>query len=154
MNRNIDKIHEYFMSFALEEANQAYSENEVPVGAVIVHENKVIAQNHNRIEQHSNPLHHAEILVIEQALRTIGSKWLNECTLYVTLEPCSMCAGALVLSRISTIVFGAFDSKTGACGSLLDIPEHPLLNHNPTIIRGILAAECGQIVKNFFSGKR
>lgn len=142
------------MALALQEAEKAYSENEVPVGAVIVHENMVVAQNHNRIEQHSNPLHHAEILAVEQALNAVGSKWLDKCTMYVTLEPCSMCAGALVLARINTIVFGAFDSKTGACGSLLDIPEHPLLNHNPIIIRGILGSECGEIIKMFFRDKR
>lgn len=142
------------MNYALEEALIAKNEDEVPVGAIVVFQDEIIAKNHNRVEQNANPMHHAEVLVIEEAVKVLKEKWLSGCELYVTLEPCSMCAGAIVLSRIERVIFGTFDSKAGACGSLLDIPEHPLLNHKPTIVRGVLQDTCKVLLRDFFKEKR
>src|SRR5579863_6266497 len=120
---------EIFMQEAIRQARAAASLDEVPVGAVIVHERKIIAKAHNQIETLKDPTAHAEMIAITQATHLCSSKWLQECTLYVTIEPCSMCAGALVLARIARVCFGASDPKTGACGSVINIAHHQSLNH-------------------------
>ncbi len=144
---------EYWMRLALEEAEKAFQEDEVPVGAVIIKDGKVIARAHNSTESSNNALAHAEKLAVEQAQKKLG-KWFLDCTLYVTLEPCTMCAGAIVLSRINRVVFGAFDEKNGACGSLYNVLYDKRLNHNPELKGGVMAYECGEILKFFFQKKR
>jgi len=148
------KLNEHFMQEALKEAQRAFEEDEVPVGAVIVRENKVIARGHNQIERLKDPTAHAEMLALTSATNYLGSKWLNEASLYVTIEPCSMCAGALVLSRIKNIYFGAEDPKTGACGSVFNIANNKKLNHRIKVKGGILKEECGSLLKYFFKKKR
>ncbi len=145
---------EDFMREALKEAQKAAEEGEVPVGAVIVHDGAIIARGRNQRERLNDPTAHAEMIAITQATASLESKWLQECTLYVTLEPCSMCAGALVLARVRRICFGAADPKTGACGSVLDIVGHGPLNHHPEVQGGILEEECGQPISSFFRRKR
>ncbi len=147
-------VDEIFMREALKQARIAADCDEVPVGAVIVHEGKIIARAHNQVETLKDPTAHAEMIAITQATASLGSKWLPECALYVTLEPCSMCAGALVLARVRRVCFGAADPKTGACGSVLDIPAHEPLNHHPEVLGGICEDECGRLVSGFFREKR
>ncbi len=142
------------MSEALKEAQKAFEEDEVPIGAVIVHDSKIIARGHNQIERLKDPTAHAEIIAITSATNYLGTKWLNETSLYVTIEPCSMCAGAMVLARIKNLYFGANDPKTGACGSVIDIANHKKLNHRIKVSRGILEAECSSLLKDFFKIKR
>ena len=141
------------MMKALQQAEQALGEDEVPVGAVIVYKKKIIAQAHNQIECLNDPTAHAEMIAITQAASFLKSKWLKGCSLYITIEPCSMCAGALVLGRIERIVFGATDPKTGAFGSRLDINSLSL-NHKIKVKKGILEKDCAQILKAFFREKR
>ena len=148
------KLHEDYMREAVKEAQQAARENEVPVGAVIVHNNKIIARGHNQIERLKDPTAHAEIIAITSAANFLGTKWLNEASLYVTIEPCSMCAGALVLARVKNLFFGARDPKTGACGSIVNIANHKKLNHRIKITKGVLEKDCGAILKEFFRKKR
>ncbi len=143
-----------FMQEAIKQAQMAFKADEVPVGAVIVHENKIIARAHNQVEMLKDPTAHAEMIAITQATNQLARKWLHECTLYVTIEPCSMCAGALVLSRIKKICFGAKDPKTGACGSVINIATHDQLNHKIETQGGILAEACGSLLTEFFSKKR
>jgi len=145
---------EVFMRQALCQAIAAAKADEVPVGAIIVHERKIIAKAHNQIETLKDPTAHAEMIAITQATNYLQCKWLQECTLYVTIEPCSMCAGALVLSRISKVCFGAQDPKTGACGSVVNIANHQSLNHRIEVNGGILADECSALVSAFFQEKR
>ena len=147
-------LDETFMCEALKQARIAADNDEVPVGAVIVHESKIIARAYNQVETLKDPTAHAEMIAITQATASLKSKWLQKCTLYVTLEPCSMCAGALVLARIRRICFGAADPKTGACGSVLDIVGHEPFNHHPEVESGILEEECGRLVSGFFRRKR
>jgi tRNA(adenine34) deaminase len=142
------------MQEALKEAKRAFEEDEVPVGAVIVHSGVVIARGHNQIERLKDPTAHAEIIAITSAANYLGTKWLNEASLYVTIEPCSMCAGALVLARIKDIYFGARDPKTGACGSVVNIVNNKKLNHRIKAEGGILEDECGGLLKEFFKKKR
>ena len=148
------KIDEMYMQEALRQAKIAGDQDEVPIGAVIVHENRIIAKSHNQVEMLKDPTAHAEMIAITQATNSLSSKWLQECTLYVTIEPCSMCAGALVLARLKKVCFGAEEPKTGACGSVLNIVDHKQLNHRVEIASHILAAECGGIVSEFFQKKR
>jgi len=148
---NIDEI---FMQEAIRQAKTAASQDEVPVGAVIVHDRKIIAKAHNQIEILKDPTAHAEMIAITQATNTLSSKWLQECTLYVTIEPCSMCAGALVLARIKRVCFGASEPKTGACGSVINIANNKSLNHRMDVTGGILADECSLLVSTFFQKKR
>ena len=148
---NVDEI---LMREAIRQARLAASEDEVPVGAVIVHERKIIARAHNQIETLKDPTAHAEMIAITQATHYLSSKWLQECTLYVTLEPCSMCAGALVLARITRVCFGAQDPKTGACGSVINIANHQSLNHRIEVQGGILEEECSSVLSDFFQTKR
>ncbi len=142
------------MSEALKEARRAFEEDEVPVGAVIVHKGKIIARGYNQIERLKDPTAHAEMLALTSATSYLGSKWLNEASIYVTIEPCAMCAGALVLSRIKGVCFGAKDPKTGACGSVINIVNHKRLNHRIKVKKSILEKECGGLLKKFFKKKR
>ena len=142
------------MQEALKEAQAAFEEDEVPVGAVIVSDKKIIARAHNQVERLKDPTAHAEMIAITQAAATLGSKWLNGAAIYVTIEPCSMCAGALVLSRIKNIYFGATDTKTGACGSVTNIVNHKKLNHKIEVQKGILKETCSSLLTDFFKKKR
>ncbi len=151
---NMEEIEKFYMLEALREAQKAFEEDEVPVGAVIVHNGRIIARGHNQIERLRDPTAHAEIIAITSAANYLGTKWLNEASLYVTIEPCSMCAGAMVLARIKNLFFGANDPKTGACGSVIDIASHRKLNHRIKITRGILETECSSLLKDFFRRKR
>jgi len=142
------------MRRALELAREARNLGEVPVGAVVVRRGVVIAQAHNLRETLCDPTAHAERLALTWAGRATGSWRLDDCALYVTLEPCAMCAGAIVLSRIARLVYGATDSKAGACASLYRLVSDPRLNHQARITAGILAAECGEILTEFFQERR
>ncbi|HNZ09535.1 MAG TPA: tRNA adenosine(34) deaminase TadA [Bacillota bacterium] len=146
--------HRKFMAIAIEEAKKALEEGEVPVGACIVMEQEVIARAHNMREGYSDSTAHAEMLVIREASFRLGRWRLSDCTLYVTLEPCAMCAGAIVQARLGTLVFGAFDDKAGAVGSLYDIPRDFRLNHFVEVIPGIMSEETSELMKGFFTGKR
>lgn len=146
--------HARWMREALTEAHRAASLGEVPVGAVLVREGQVIARGHNRRELDGNPLAHAELLAIREASRSVGDWRLEESALYVTLEPCSMCAGAIVLARIPLVVFGVRDPKAGAAGSLMNLLQDERLNHRAEIVEGVLAEECGGILKEFFQDLR
>ena len=143
-----------WMRMALREAETAYDEDEVPVGCVIVHESKVIGRAHNQTERLKDPTAHAEMLAITQAASYLERERLLGCTLYVTLEPCFMCAGACVLARLDKIFFAAKDPKFGACGSIWSLPQEGRLNHNCPCIGGILAEESAQLLKSFFRGRR
>ena len=145
---------EFFMKKALEEARRSDSSEDVPVGAVIVLSHKIIARAHNQVELLSDPTAHAEMIAITEATSFLKSKWLKDCVLYTTIEPCSMCAGALVLARIKRVCFGASDPKTGACGSIANIAHHKKLNHRVDIKRGILKDECAALLSHFFKTKR
>lgn len=142
------------MKLALEEARAAAGEREVPVGAVVMCKGEVIARDHNRIVQREDPTAHAEMLVLQRARKKLGVRWLTDCTLYATLEPCAMCAGAMVLARLSRLVFGACDPKTGACGSLRNLVEDKRLNHRLAVRRGVLEGECSRILRAFFQTLR
>jgi tRNA(adenine34) deaminase len=144
----------YFMQQALIEAKQAFSENEVPIGCVIVYKDEIIASAHNCKEQLNRTIAHAEILAIEKANIKLNDWRLDECILYVTLEPCPMCAGAIYQSRIKRVVFGAFDPKGGAYGSNFDMNAVPRLNHYPSVTSGVLKDECSRLIKDFFRVKR
>ena len=148
------KIDEIYMSEALKEARKAAQEDEVPVGCVIVQERKIIARGHNQIERLNDSTAHAEMIAVTQAANYLSSKWLNETSIYVTIEPCSMCAGAFVLARIGKLIYGASDPKTGACGSVVNIINNKDLNHRIEVKRGILEQECSVLLKEFFSRKR
>lgn len=144
----------FFMNLALQEARAAAEENEVPVGAVIVYEGRVISSNHNRMIGTKDALAHAELLALQGAAGSHPHKWLLDSTLYVTLEPCVMCAGAAVLSRVRRVVFGAADPKAGALGSTADIFSEPHINHRPEVTSGILADESSALLKQFFRNLR
>lgn len=145
------KLHESFMREALKEAQKAFEEEEVPVGAVVVHEGKIIARASNQVERLKDPTAHAEMLALTSATHFLRTKWLKDASLYVTIEPCSMCAGALVLARIKSLYFGAKDPKTGACGSVVNLVNHKKLNHRMRIQGGILQKDCGSLLSEFFS---
>ena len=147
-------MHDHFMRIALEEAEQALRENEVPVGAAIVHEGRVIARAHNQREQLRDPTAHAEMIAITQAAESRQSWRLDGCTLYVTLEPCPMCAGAILQARIPTVVYGAADPKAGAVDTLFRLLDDPRLNHRVESVAGVLAAACGEILSRFFQEQR
>jgi 16S rRNA (cytidine1402-2'-O)-methyltransferase len=146
--------HESFMRQALELAAQAAADGDVPVGCVIVYNDEVIGRGSNEIQRRADPTRHAEILAIEEAVRVRGEKFLADCTLYVTLEPCTMCAGAIVLARIPTVVYGAADPKTGACRSLFELIDDPRLNHKAVVRTGILEQECSALLSDFFLAQR
>ncbi len=142
--------HEYWMGLAFKEAEKAYRQNEIPVGAVVVVENRIIGRGYNQIETLQEPTAHAEMIALTSAAATLGSKWLYGATLYVTLEPCSMCAGAIVLTRLSTLVFGTRDPKTGACGSIFNLVQDERLNHQVEIVENVMENQCSGILKDFF----
>jgi tRNA(adenine34) deaminase len=142
--------HETWMRAALVEARKAYQKGEVPVGAVVVHDNNIIGKGHNLVESIQDPSAHAEMLAITTAANTLASWRLGNSTLYVTLEPCMMCAGAILLSRVSTVVFGAYDPRYGACGSKLQIAQNEALDIQADIIGGVLQDECSTLIKDFF----
>jgi tRNA(adenine34) deaminase len=144
----------YFMRLALREARQALAHDDVPIGAVLVHGGEVLAAAHNERELRSDPTAHAEILALREASRALGTWRLLDCALYVTLEPCAMCAGAIVLARVPRVVFGATDPKAGAAGSVLDVLAEPRLNHRPEVLAGVLAPDCGQLLSDFFASRR
>lgn len=146
--------HERFMRMALQEAQQADEEAEVPVGAIIVRDRQVIASAHNLRETLRDPTAHAEMIAITQAAESLASWRLEDCTLYVTLEPCIMCAGAIVQARLPRVVYGAIDPKAGGVESLFQLLEDGRLNHRSEVTRGVLAEECGQILTRFFQRQR
>lgn len=139
---------------ALREAHESLRRDEVPVGCVVVHDGLVVGRGHNQVESLQDATAHAEILAIGAASNALGSWRLSECTLYVTLEPCAMCAGAIVLARLGRVVFGAADPKAGACGSVLDVLGERRLNHRAELAGGVLGDECGELLREFFRRKR
>lgn len=143
-----------FMRLALEQASLAPSAGEVPIGALLVCNGEILAKAHNLREAQQDPTAHAEMIAIREAAARLGSWRLTGCTLYVTLEPCPMCAGAIVQSRIARLVFGAWDPKAGACGSLMDIPAEPRLNHRVRVEGGLLEEESQQLLQEFFRNRR
>ena len=145
---------EYFMRLALREAERAMEHDDVPIGAVVVHEGEVLATGRNEREQRQDPTAHAEVLALREAAEKLGSWRVLDSVLYVTLEPCAMCAGAIVLARVPRVVFGAWDPKAGAAGSVLDVLAQPQLNHRPEVSGGLLAEECGALLSSFFAGRR
>jgi tRNA(adenine34) deaminase len=148
------KKHNKFMQEAFKEAQRAAKEDEIPIGAVIVYKDKIIGRAHNQVERLKDPTAHAEMIAITSAANSLNTKWLNGASLYVTIEPCSMCAGALVLARIENLIYGADDPKAGGCGSVTDIINNKILNHRIKIKKGILEKECSSLLKEFFKKKR
>jgi tRNA(adenine34) deaminase len=145
---------ELFMEEALRAAQRALAAGEVPVGAVVVHEGKVIARGWNRNISDSDPTAHAEIMALRQAGTALGNHRLGECELFVTIEPCAMCAGALVHSRIKRLVYGADDPKAGAVHSVMEVVNHPKLNHQMEVRAGVLAGRCAEVLQSFFKTRR
>ena len=139
---------------ALREARASASSDEVPIGCVIVHDGMIVGRGHNQTEGLQDATAHAEIVAIGAASNALESWRLTDCTLYVTLEPCAMCAGAIVLARITRLVYGAADPKAGACGSVLDVIHEPRLNHRVEVVAGVRAEECGALLRDFFARKR
>ena len=147
-------MEEKFMKQALIEARKAYGKDEVPIGAVIVKDGKVIARGHNTRQQTQNAVNHAEMIAIQKACKKVGSRRLCDCDLYVTLEPCPMCAGACINSRLNAVYFGAYDAKAGCAGTLYNLPEDERFNHRLKVEGGILQQECVKILSDFFKQKR
>jgi tRNA(adenine34) deaminase len=145
---------EYFMRLALREGERALAHEDVPIGAVVVRNGELLAAAHNERELRGDPTAHAEVLALREAARAIGSWRLLDTVVYVSLEPCTMCAGALVLARVGRVVFGASDPKAGACGSVLDVFDEPALNHRPQLAGGLLEQECGDALRSFFAARR
>ena len=146
--------HEIWMQYAYREAEKAYEKGEIPIGAVIVFDNMIIGKGHNQVETLKDPTAHAEIIALTSAAEYLTSKVLLGCTMYVTLEPCSMCAGAIVLAKIEALYFGAYDNKSGACGSVLNITNNKALNHRLNVTGGIMDDKCGELIRSFFDVKR
>ena len=149
-----ERSDELWMEEALREARRAETLAEVPVGAIVVCAGKIVGRACNRNLTDHDPTAHAEIIALRQAGAALGNHRLLECTLYVTIEPCAMCAGALVLARLKRLVYGADDAKAGAVGSILEVVNHPQLNHHMEITRGVLAARCMDVLQDFFRQKR
>lgn len=147
-------LHQDWMHIALRQAQMAFEQGEVPIGAVIVLNGQVIAVAHNEREQNNDPTAHAEILVIQRAAKVLESWRLTDATLYVTLEPCPMCAGAIMQSRIKQLVYGAMDLKGGATGSVMNVLDYTLWNHRVDVVAGVLETECSDILKSFFKRLR
>ncbi len=155
---------EFWMREAISEARQCLltqnsklktqNSADVPVGAICIYENRVVGRGHNRREADNDPTAHAEVLALREAAETLGAWRLDGVTLYVTLEPCPMCAGALWLARVERLVFGAWEPKSGACGSVFDIPRDPRLNHRPQVRGGVLESECAALLEEFFVARR
>jgi tRNA(adenine34) deaminase len=146
--------HEAYMREAIKEAVAAYEEQEVLVGAIIVHNGRIIARAHNQRELLKDPTAHAEMIAITQAATALNNWRLTGATMYVTLEPCAMCAGAMVLARVDKLVYGTADPKAGACGTLYDIPQDSRLNHRVEVVPGVMAQDCAQLLTNFFVERR
>ena len=153
MKKMLDN-HEYYMKMALREAKKAYKLGEVPIGCVIVYEDKIIGRGYNRRNTDKNTLAHAEITAIKKASKVIGDWRLEDCTLYVTLEPCQMCSGAIVQARIPTVVMGCMNPKAGCAGSILNILEMPEFNHQVQVTRGVMEQECSDMLTQFFKELR
>ena len=149
-----DVVDERFMRVAIDEALAALEENEVPVGAVITHDGKIIGRGRNQRERLQDPTAHAEMIALTAAASSVGSWRLEGCTMYVTLEPCAMCAGAIVLARLPRLVYGATDPKAGACASLYHIPTDPRLNHRVELIDSVLKRDCADLLRDFFIRQR
>lgn len=143
-----------FMRLALREARRGFDEDEVPVGAVVVQQGRVVARAHNRPIHLNDPSAHAEVLALRRAAKKLGNYRLNDCALYVTIEPCAMCAGAIVQARLRRVVFGARDRKAGAGGSALKVLNHPRLNHQVEVVKGVMADDCATILREFFRSRR
>jgi tRNA(adenine34) deaminase len=154
MDVNDHTTAERFMRGALGEAELAFQHDDVPIGAVVVRHGEVLARAHNERELRQDPSAHAEILALRQAAELDGSWRVLDAELYVTLEPCAMCAGAIVLARVPRVIFGATDPKAGACGSVLDVLDQPMLNHRPDVVGGVLAAESAGLLRGFFAARR
>jgi len=150
----LNNLDEHFMHAAIEAAKVAEENGDVPIGAVIVHNNRIIGKAYNQREQLQDPTAHAEIIALTQAAAAIGSWRLEGCRMYVTLEPCPMCAGALVLSRMDRLIFGCNDPKTGACKSLYNIVQDERLNHRLEVTSGVLREECSRLLQDFFQKRR
>ncbi len=142
------------MAEAIKEAHKAEALEEVPIGAVVVKNDEIIARAHNLRETSQNPVTHAELLVIQEAAKVLGSFRLEECTLYVTLEPCVMCSGAIIMSRVPQVVYGAPDPKGGTVDSLMHLLDEPRFNHRANVISGIMAEDCAALLRNFFKNLR
>ncbi len=145
---------DYFMGLALREAERALEHDDVPIGAVIVRDGEVIGSAHNERELRQDPTAHAEIIALREAARVAGSWRVLDSVIYVTLEPCAMCAGAISLARVPRVVYGTEDPKAGACGSVLDVLSEPRLNHRPVVAGGLLAQECAELLREFFASRR
>ncbi len=145
---------DHFMGLAIREARRALEHDDVPIGAVVVHDGEVIGAGHNERELREDPTAHAEVLALREAARALGSWRVLDSVLYVTLEPCAMCAGAIVLARVPRIVYGCTDPKAGAAGSVLDVLAEPRLNHRPVVQGGLLADECAALLRAFFADRR
>ena len=145
---------DYFMRLALREAERALIHDDVPIGAVVVRDGEIVAAAHNERELRQDPTAHAEVLALREAARAAGSWRLLDAAVYVTLEPCAMCSGAIVLARVARVVYGASDPKAGACGSVLDVLGEPRLNHRPAVAGGLLAQQCGELLSGFFASRR
>jgi tRNA(adenine34) deaminase len=148
------KVDESLMQAALEEARAAAEAGEVPVGAVAVIGGEIVARGQNRVLRDVDPTAHAEIVAMRAAARAIGNYRLVDCELYVTLEPCAMCAGAMIHARLGRLIYGAADPKAGAAGSVLEVVNHPKLNHQMLVTPGVLAEECGELLRGFFRERR
>ena len=149
-----DEKHIHYMRYALREAERALQINEVPIGCVVVHEDRIIGRGYNQREQLQDPTAHAEMIAITAAANALGSWRLEGARLYVTLEPCPMCAGAIILSRIESVCFGAYDPKAGCCGSLMNLLQDTRFNHRPEVIGGVLGTDCGELLSSFFRNIR
>jgi len=150
----VEQLDQQFMKIALELAQLAATTGEVPVGAIVVKDGEIIGRGSNAPITNHDPSAHAEIIAMRDAANRLGNYRLVGCTLYVTLEPCAMCAGAIQHARIARLVYGASDPKTGACGSVIDLMKEPRLNHHTAVTGGILALECGAILSQFFANRR
>lgn len=148
------EIHEKYMKEAIKQAKKAYKINEVPIGCVIVFNDKIIARGYNKRNTKKNTLAHAEIIAINKASKVFKDWRLEDCTMYITLEPCQMCSGAILQARIKTVVIGSMNPKAGCAGSILNILEMDEFNHKVEVVRGILEDECSQLIKNFFKELR
>jgi tRNA(adenine34) deaminase len=145
---------EYFMRLAVREAGRALEHDDIPVGAIVVKDGEVIGSGHNEREVRGDPTAHAEMIALRDAARALGTWRVLDSVLYVTLEPCAMCAGAIVLARVPRVVFGTTDPKAGAAGSVLDVLAEPRLNHRPQVESGLLAQECADLLRAFFASRR
>jgi tRNA(adenine34) deaminase len=154
MNSHFFARDEHFMRLAIREATRAGGHGDVPIGAVVAQGGEVIGAGANERELRQDPTAHAEIIALRQAAAAVGSWRVLDAVLYVTLEPCAMCAGAIVLARVARVVFGASDPKAGGCGSVLDVLAEPRLNHHPQVSPGLLAEECGALLSEFFAARR